>query len=183
LSLDSAVARSDAQRFLELIDRARAVEGVAAAPLYEQARALYTGDLLGAPEARKFAWLDERPASGVTLREWFRAQFHSITISLAHLYVEAGRLEEACALYEELTTADPGDESLWRELFRVVAARGDRRGLVREEQRMRRALRDLEGEAHAAGQSGAALGEPSEETLRQLRRLQDSLEDAESSVA
>jgi DNA-binding SARP family transcriptional activator/nucleoid-associated protein YgaU len=181
LSLDPALVRSDAQQFLELIEAARTTSGPAAIPVYEQARALYAGDLLGAPEARKFAWVDDRPASGVTLREAFRAHFHNLTMRLGQLYVEAERLEEAESLYEELTTADAGDESLWRALFRVLGERGDRQGLARAERRMRRALQELDAEARIVGQSGAASAEPSEDTLRELQRLVDALDAAQRS--
>jgi hypothetical protein len=73
---------------------------------------------------------------------------------------------------------------LWRALFRVVAARGDRRGLAREERRMRRALQELEAEARA-GNAPAAVAEPSEETVRELQRLLAGLDAAQrtSSVA
>jgi DNA-binding SARP family transcriptional activator len=178
LSLDPGVAHSDAQEFLALLDAAREAGPDAAMPLYEQARGLYAGDLLGAPDARRFAWLDERAESGLTLRETFRAQFHAITIRLAQLYVDAARLDDATALYQELTIADGGDESLWRALFRVLAARGDRRGLVREERRMRRALQELEGEGRG-NHAAAAIAEPSEETVRELQRLREGLQAGE----
>jgi DNA-binding SARP family transcriptional activator len=178
LSLHPAVARSDAQAFLDLIETARSADPAAAAALYEQARALYQGDLLDAPDARRFAWVDERPASGVTLREAFRAQFHAISINLAELCVAAGRLEDAGALYRELTLADPGDEALWRALFRVIAARGDRPGLADEERRMRRALQELEAEA-GGGKARAATAEPSQETVGELQRLREGIDAAE----
>ena len=92
--------------------------------------------------------------------------------------MHAGRLEDAVRLYQELTTADPGDETLWRSLFQVVAALGDRQRLKGEEQRMHRALQDVDPEARS-GNTAGAVAEPSAETVRELQRLYASLDTAE----
>ena len=156
-------------RSLALARRARITPGMDALGYLEQARSLYVDDLLVGPEARRYAWLDERDPSGVTLREHFRRQYHQACVRLAQLYASAGDLGAAVELYRELTESDPGDERLWLALFQVQARRRDRLALVREEQRMREALRDLSGDAPA--------DEPSFETSQEFERLVAGLHD------
>ncbi|HYY89961.1 MAG TPA: BTAD domain-containing putative transcriptional regulator, partial [Chloroflexota bacterium] len=181
--LDPSLVTSDAQRFLELVQAARTATGFEGVPLLEQARALYVADLLDAPEARRLAWLDERGHDGLTLRERYRRDLHQVTITLAELYLQLDRLDEAIALFEELTTADPGDEVLWQALFRALAERGDRDGLVREERRMRHALQEVEREAREAGRADGPRAEPSYDTVREYRRLLDALDAPEAATA
>src|SRR5207244_3013951 len=71
LRIEPTIATSDAQRFLECVRSGRVAAGLEAIPLYEEARALYVGDLLGSSEAKRYTWLDERGDAGVTLRESF----------------------------------------------------------------------------------------------------------------
>ena len=161
LRLDPTLIHSDAQEFLQLVRSARltAGPGLSAIPLLEQARALYTGDLFDGPDVRRYAWADERDESGVTLREHFRRLFQSATIALAGLYHETNQLEAAVELYHEASELDPGNERVWRSLFRIHAQRCDRPALLREERRLRASLHESLGDAYADGT--VVLGEPS----------------------
>jgi DNA-binding SARP family transcriptional activator len=180
LRFDPGLVHSDAQEFLTLARSARITPGPNAVPLCEQARAVFTGDLLASPDARRYAWVDERDSSGVTLREHFRKLFQQTSIKLAELYAIAGD-PAAIELYEELTELDPGDERLWRALFRLHAERGDRPALMRADQRMRAALRDMTGEPDPA--STPQIEDPSRETVQEYERLLATLRDHEREPA
>ncbi|HTD79478.1 MAG TPA: bacterial transcriptional activator domain-containing protein, partial [Chloroflexota bacterium] len=143
----------------------------------ERARSLYQGDLLAGPDARRYAWVDERDPSGVTLREHFRRLFQQASVRLAELYATGGDIDAALDLYRELSEIDPGDERLWRALFRLHAERGDRLALMREERRMREALRELADEVD--DQPGAQFQEASRETVQEYQRLLASLGERE----
>ncbi|HEY3058971.1 MAG TPA: LysM peptidoglycan-binding domain-containing protein [Chloroflexota bacterium] len=167
--LDRNVIYSDAQEFLELTRMARILASAHSIPLLERARALYTADLLRGPDARRYAWADERDESGVTLREHFRRVFQHATLSLAELYADTGESTASLETYYELTELDPGDERVWRALFRLHFARRDRQALIAEEHRMRATLREL-----ALRNDEAPLGEvcePTRETQIEYERL------------
>jgi DNA-binding SARP family transcriptional activator/LysM repeat protein len=172
LRLDPGLVHSDAQEFLALVRGARITSGPSAVPLCEQARALFVGDLLEGPDARRYGWVDERDDSGVTLREHFRRLFHQTSIKLAEQYAVGGDLAASIELYRELTEIDPGDERLWRALFRLHAQRGDRQALIREEQRMRAAM-TMELEDSLSPQ----IEDPSRETVQEYELLLASLRD------
>jgi DNA-binding SARP family transcriptional activator len=178
LHLDPGIVQSDAQEFLELVRLARVnLDPSSAVPQLERARALYLADLLEGPDARRYAWLDEREGSGVTLREHFRRLFLQASAKLGELYAAAGDVQSAVEVLREISEIDPGDERLWRSLFRLHAERGDRPALIREELRMREALRDLAGDVTES--SGARLDEPSREMAQEFQRLLSSVHDAE----
>jgi DNA-binding SARP family transcriptional activator/nucleoid-associated protein YgaU len=181
LRLDPGIVHSDAQEFLELVRKARVTPGDGAIEHLERARALYVGDLLDGRDARRYTWLDERDDSGVTLREHFRRQFEQASARLAELYASSGQLDAALDLFRELTELDPGDESLWRALFRLHAARGDASALVSEEHRMRAALRDLAAEVEDS--PNPQLEEPGSETVQEYQRLLESVRDLERQPA
>ena len=170
-------ADSDAQEFLSLARTARITPGPEAIAPLERARSLYQGDLLAGPDARRYAWVDERDPSGVTLREHFRRLFQQASVRLAELYATNGDIDAALDLYRELSEIDPGDERLWRALFRLHAERGDRLALMREERRMREALRELADEVN--DQPGAQFQEASRETAQEYQRLLASLGERE----
>ncbi len=180
LQLDPGLVHSDAQDFLTLARSARITPGPSAVPLCEQARALFTGDLLDGPDARRYGWVDERDSSGVTLREHFRRLFQQTSIKLAELYASAGD-SAAIELYEELTEVDPGDERLWLALFRLLAQRGDRPALIRADRRMRAALREMTGEPDGA--SGTDVEDPSRETVQEYERLLATVREPEREPA
>jgi DNA-binding SARP family transcriptional activator len=125
-----AVVTSDAHHFPALERAFRCASGPAAIALGEQARSLCDrGGLLEGPAAAGFAWLDERDASGLALREHFAHLAHRLTWRLAELYVAAGRQGDAVLLYQELVEDDPRDERLREGLLR---ARGGVREVLRE---------------------------------------------------
>jgi DNA-binding SARP family transcriptional activator len=173
LKLDPRIIHSDATEFLGLLRAARLDPGPEAITYLRQARALYTGDLLEGPDARRYTWLDERDTSGVLLREHFRRLFQQASTRLAELQVMAGQLESAVDVYRELTDIDPGDEDLWCALFRLQAQRGDRVALVREERRMREALTDLASRMDGADTED--MREPTRETAQEYARLLTTL--------
>jgi DNA-binding SARP family transcriptional activator len=181
LRLDPGLVHSDAQEFLTLARNARITPGPSAMPLCEQARALFIGDLLEGPDARRYAWVQERDDSGVTLREHFRRLFQQTSTKLAELYAEAGDIGASIELYRELTEIDPGDERLWRALFRLHAQRGDRTALMRAEQHMREALRD--GAAEPENSSTPQIEDPSRETIQEYERLLATLREPEREPA
>jgi two-component SAPR family response regulator len=148
LRLDPRLVYTDAQEFLALIRSVRLHPAADAIERLERARALYVGDLLEGPETRRYAWVDERDGSGVTLREHFRRLFQNASMRLAELYSASGALDRAVALYRELTDLDPADERLWQALFRLHAQRGDRRALMAEQQRLQRALGERAQDVH-----------------------------------
>jgi two-component SAPR family response regulator len=172
---------SDAQEFLALVRSIRINPGGDAIDRLERARALYVGDLLTGPDVRRYAWLDERDNSGVTLREHFRCLFENASTRLAELYAEAGQLVAAIDLYRELTELDPGDERRWQALFQLHARRGDREALVAEEQRLRQTLRELAEELEVA--DDAQADEPSREITQEYQRLLSGLMEREPAVA
>jgi two-component SAPR family response regulator len=169
LRMDPGVVHSDAQEFLALVRSVRVNPGDGAIQRLEQARALYVGDLLTGPDVRRYAWLDERDDSGVTLREHFRRLFENASVRLAELYTEAGDLEAAIDVYREVTEIDPADERLWQVLFRLHARRGDRDALVAEEQRLRQMLRELAEELE--GTDDAHADEPGRELVQEYQQL------------
>jgi two-component SAPR family response regulator len=67
LRIDPGIMHSDAQEFLTLVRSVRINPGDDAIQRLEQARALYVGDLLTGPDVRRYAWLDERDDSGVSI--------------------------------------------------------------------------------------------------------------------
>lgn len=171
---DPAIVRSDAQEFIELTRRARVYPGPENIPGLERARALYTGDLLTGPDTRRYAWIDERDESGVTMREDFRRQFLQATLTLAELYTDVDQIDHAIELYRELVTIDPADESIWRALFQLHASRSDAPALMREERRLRSVLREL---ALRDGEDASSLSaEPSRELQQEYQRLLSRIE-------
>jgi two-component SAPR family response regulator len=181
LRLDPGVIHSDAQDFLDHIRSARVNPGPDTIDHLERARALYTGDLLEGPDVRRYAWIDERDASGVTLREHFRTLFQNASIKLAELYASAGSADLAIDVYRELTQMDPADDQVWQALFRLHAQRGDRESLVAEEQRLRRSLRELAEELGELPMAHAE--EPSRETTDEFKRLLAGLREREPVTA
>ncbi|MDQ3810608.1 MAG: hypothetical protein M3336_09985, partial [Chloroflexota bacterium] len=179
--LDQQIVYSDAQEFLELTRLARIHPGPENIPGLERAQALYDADLLDAPDARRYPWVDERDESGVTLREHFRRRFQQAMLTLAELYDQTERLDAAIGTYRVLTQLDPFDDRLWCALFRLHARRQDAPSLIREERHMRALLRELaEGDEDL---TQAASYEPSRETQLEFQRLLASLERTEPAAS
>jgi two-component SAPR family response regulator len=173
LRLDPEVVWSDVQHFAALVRSARCNPGGDAIQRLEQARALYTGELLLGQGLRRYAWIDERDASGVTLREHFSRLLQKASERLAELYAEAGELTAAIDLYRELTEADPAHEGLWLALFRLHARRSDRNALIAEDRRLRYMLRVL---AHELGAlAPREVTEPAQVLVQEFHRLLSDL--------
>lgn len=182
LHVDPGTVYSDAQEFLQLVRSARiSVDVDETTAKLQRARSLFVGDLLDTPDMRRYAWVEERDASGVTLREHFRRLYQSATDALADLFASADQLAAATNLRHELTEINPGDEHNWQALFHLHAKRGDRPALLREERRMRVLLRELAGDADAQAKPG--IDEPSRETQREFERLLAELDARERQAA
>jgi len=82
-----------------------------------------------------------------------------------------------------LTEIDPSDERLWRALFRLHADRGDRLALVREEHRLRAALRQAAEAADVDDSASQQIEEPSRETVQEYQRLMAGLQEREREAA
>jgi DNA-binding SARP family transcriptional activator len=140
--LDAELVASDAQRVLALERAFRRMTGPAAIALGEQARSLCgRGPLLEGPAAAGLQWLDERDASGLTVREHFAHLVRRLTWRLAELYVAARRPDDAVLLYQELVEDDPADERLREGLLGLPRARGDQIAVCRAERRQCAAAR------------------------------------------
>jgi DNA-binding SARP family transcriptional activator len=138
--------------------------------------------LLEGPDARRYAWVDERDQSGVTLREHFRRHFQVASTRLAELYAQVGQPVAAIEVYRELSDIDAGDERVWSALFRLHAERGDGVALVREERRLREALLELGGGEHDPV-AGGLLDEPSRELADEYQRLLTGVRQSERETA
>ncbi|MFN8473872.1 MAG: LysM peptidoglycan-binding domain-containing protein [Anaerolineae bacterium] len=138
--LDRALATSDVHQFMALVSRAQRLPSAQARAALERARDLYQGDLLSSPQARTFHWLDNRGASGLTLRETYRIEYQRAMCQLAGLYREDGEFQRAQALLKGMLQQEPTLEDVVRELYRLYAQMGDLAGLRREDRRLRLAL-------------------------------------------
>jgi DNA-binding SARP family transcriptional activator len=172
--LDPDIVYSDAREFLSLVRTARLSSSSAdMIEPFEKARALYVGDLLDGPDTRRYAWVDERDDSGVTLREHFRRMFQNASLRLAEAYAECDHVEASMELYRELAELDPADERLWIALLRLHHRRGDIRGLMGERLRLDQSMRELAEDLDMA--DGQHADEPSRELLEEYQRLLASL--------
>jgi DNA-binding SARP family transcriptional activator len=84
-------------------------------------------------------------------------------------------------LYRELSGMDPTDDQVWLALFRLHAERGDRLGLLREERRMREALRELAEEYGPADR--AEIDALSRAAAQEFQRLLATMRDPEAATA
>jgi two-component SAPR family response regulator len=155
--LDGAALVSDVHAFAALCREGRRLPPEAAAAAYEQARALYGGDLL---RDQPYPWLHERDDDGLTLPERYRETYRQITNDLAGLYVQSGAPERAVALYRELLRAEPTLEDVARRLYRCYGQLGDRVSLVREHHRLQQALQEAYGHPEDGGDPALTAPEP-----------------------
>jgi len=118
--------------------------------LYEEAIALYGGDLL--VEDRYEEWAED-------LRRELRDLHNDLLIELSQLYAAAGKLELAVERLERLLQADPLNEDANRLMMRLYAEAGSRQKAHRQYKTFRAALRR---------EIGAA---PSEETETLIRDI------------
>jgi two-component SAPR family response regulator len=164
-SLDAGAVASDVQAFARLCEAARRAPPEEAVSTYEEARALYQGDLLA---RQAYEWVEHRERDGLTPLERYQRFYHEATGELADLYQRQGDVARAVSLYRQVLTEDPMAEDVARALFRCYADLGDRPGLLREYQRfrqqLRRALSDPDGDEEACAEDDAVY-EPDAETV------------------
>jgi DNA-binding SARP family transcriptional activator len=172
-ALDPAIVTSDVHRFVVLCEEAKTLPPAEAKAAYRAALALYRDDLL---TRRHYEWLDERDDSGLTLRELYREMHHRATKELADLHLREGEASAAIPLYRSLVRAHPLAESLSRSLFRCYRLTGDRVALVREERRLREALRQTVAE----GDPGPA--EPEPKTVKLFEQIVAELDAHQTTV-
>jgi len=140
--LDTSLVTSDTHQFVLLLRTAAKLPPVEATVALIEARKLYSGDLLSGRSARFYEWVEERDASGVTLREHYREEFYRATQRLARLYYQHEQAALAVPLYKELLKAEPTLEDVVRELYRCYQYVGDVTSLIREDRHLRQALRE-----------------------------------------
>ena len=109
-------------------------------------------------------------ATGAVIRELLLHGTDTIAPMAEALLMAADRAQHVA------TEIEPADEGPWRALFRLHAERGDRVDLMREDRRMRQALRDM---ATELGESATLLDEDvSPELVQEYQRLLAGLHDA-----
>lgn len=136
--LNAACISSDAHRFMELRTSAPKLPPAEAAAAYEEARALYRGDLLAEPY---YEWVHTRGDDGLTLREMYREEYYRVTQRLAERYRQQGQFTRAVTLYRDILKLEPTLEDVARSLYRCYQELGDRAALAREHRRLRDAIR------------------------------------------
>ncbi len=144
--LDTNVVASDAHRFMELCRLARTLPRPEAIAAYEEALALYTGELLERSDIPNFYWLYDGPAVGLNLRSYYRRKQEETRRLLADLRAEGSDdadLRRAEELYRGLTAERTDDEQLWAAWFRTLGRLGDLMGLDASVRRLRTALVEL----------------------------------------
>jgi LysM domain/Bacterial transcriptional activator domain len=144
-ALNPAVVASDVHHFLELLDRARTLPPTDAIQAYEEALALYRGDLLDASDVPTYPWLYDGAEIALTLRSDYRRQHHDARLHLADLLGvgPVAGLPQAVTLYAGLCAEDPEDERLWTALFRIHERAEDILGFDNSVRRLRAALAEL----------------------------------------
>jgi nucleoid-associated protein YgaU len=144
--LDPGVIASDVHKFVELASWAKSLPRSDAIAAYEEALALYRGDLLDSVAVPTYAWLYDGASLATTLRPDYRRLHEDVRLRLADLYA-TGRSEEelgrAVDLYTELTAERPDDDRRWTALLRAQGCRGDAMGLEVSLRRLRTALVEL----------------------------------------
>lgn len=144
--LDPRVIASDVHRFVELAAWAKSLTRSDAIAAYEEALALYDGDLLDSVAVPTYTWLYDGAALATSLRPEYRRVQEEVRLRLADLYASGSSEEElgrAVDLYTELTGERPDDDRRWISLLRVQGRRGDAMGLAVSVRRLRTALVEL----------------------------------------
>src|SRR5207237_403392 len=144
--LDPRVIASDVHQFVELANWAKSLPRPDAIAAYEEALALYGGDLLESVAVPTYPWLYDGAAIATSLRPDYRRLQEDVRLRLADLYATGTSEEElgrAFDLYTELTAERPDDDRRWISLLRVQGRRGDAIGLEASIRRLRTALVEL----------------------------------------
>jgi DNA-binding SARP family transcriptional activator len=172
--LDPAEAESDVQRFVRLCAGAGRLPPAEAAAVYEEARALYRGDLLA---RQAYEWVDGRERDGLTPGERYQRLYLEVSCRLADLYRRRGEPSRAVPVYRRVLAEDPTAEDVARELFRCYGELGDRAALLREYRHLRLQLRRAPADPEDAdaddrdeqGEQDDPLYEPEAETVAVYR--------------
>jgi hypothetical protein len=144
--LDPRVIASDVHQFVELAAWAKSLPRSEAIDAYEEALALYGGDLLESVAVPTYPWLYDGAAIATSLRPDYRRLQEDVRLRLAELYATGEsehELGRAFDLYTELTAERPDDDRRWIALLRVQGRRGDAMGLEASIRRLRTALVEL----------------------------------------
>lgn len=180
--LDTTLVTSDVHRFVGLLRAATKLPKDQAKEALEQARKLYHGDLLSGRTARLYEWAEERDASGVTLREYYREEFYRATQRLARLHYADGHAGLGVPLYKELLKAEPTLEDVVRDLYRCYEQLGDLNSIIREDHHLRQALRDAYAEFDDP-ESNMEDIQPETETVTLFSEIRRELEAKRGSTA
>jgi hypothetical protein len=144
--LDPGVIASDVHQFVELATWAKSLSRDDAIATYEEALALYQGDLLDSVAVPTYSWLYDGVALATSLRPEYNRLQQEVRRRLADLYAAGDHdsdLGRAVALYTELTGERPDDDGLWVSLLRAQGRRGDAIGLQASLRRLRTTLVEL----------------------------------------
>lgn len=164
--LDGDAVASDVQQFVRLCEAARRSPPGDAIAVYEQARALYRGELLA---RQAYEWVDRRERDGLTPLERYQRLYHAISCELAEIYCRRGEPARALPLYRRVLADDPTAEDVARRLFRCYGELGDRPALLREyrrlKQQLRRVLSDPDDPDDSEANDDDPLYEPEAETV------------------
>ncbi len=137
--LDTRIVQSDVHRFVTLTAPMAALPPADVKARHEQALALYHDDLLTQPV---YEWVHEREDDGCSLQESWRGTYLRVTNELAHRYRQEGAFARAVPLYKRLLQRDPAREEVVRDLYHCYRQLGDLSALIREDRRLRQALRE-----------------------------------------
>src|SRR5204863_9176103 len=111
--LDPRVIASDVQQFVELAGWAKSLPRSDAIDAYEEALALYGGDLLESVAVPTYPWLYDGAAIATSLRPDYRRLQEDVSLRLADLYAAGSSDDEprrAVDRYTELTSERPEDD-------------------------------------------------------------------------
>ncbi|MPZ15519.1 MAG: LysM peptidoglycan-binding domain-containing protein [Chloroflexi bacterium] len=173
--LDARFIESDVQKFLALCRDGVKLHADQAKVALEQALAHYQGNLLSGQGARFFEWVDDPGESGLGLRARYREEWSRATVRLAQLFSRDGDVEKALPLYRILLKTEPTLEDVVRDLFRCYHQLGDLGSLIREERRLRRALKEAFFDPEDPVDDPACY-EPEPDTRDLFERLRRELE-------
>jgi hypothetical protein len=108
--------------------------------------------------------------------------YRQATARLADLRYRAGRTRDAIVLYREMLEAEPTLELVVRNLLRCYHRLRDREALVREEQRLRKALKEALYDPDQRDPD-PGLCQPERETTALYGRLLQDLDSRVTSAA
>ncbi len=173
--LDPNVLASDVHQFVEIATWAKSLPRAEAIAAYEEALALYRGDLLDSVAVPTYTWLYDGAAIATSLRPDYRRLQEEVRLRLADLYATGESEDElgrAFDLYTELTAERPDDDRRWISLLRVQGRRGDAMGLEASICRLRTALVELgQAEKPETARVPLSVQRVLEEIQNQLRTL------------